>query len=81
MGQGSNGSERAEKVQALHEQLVRPLVLIVLANGATFVGDLTGGGSIAAKDVIVLALIPLALTILATWVARTAVLAALRQAL
>jgi len=57
------------------------LVLIVLANGATFVGDLTGGGSIAAKDVIVLALIPLALTILATWVARTAVLAALRQAL
>ena len=57
------------------------LVLVILANGASFVGDLTGGGSIAVTDVIILALIPLALTVLATWVARTAVLAALRQAL
>jgi cell division transport system permease protein len=57
------------------------LVLLVLLRGATFVGDLTGGASIFATDVVTLALIPIGLTALATWVARAAVLAALREAL
>src|SRR5689334_17152137 len=34
------------------------LVLVILVNGATFAGDLTGGGSISGKDVVILALIP-----------------------
>jgi cell division transport system permease protein len=57
------------------------VVLLFLATGAAFAGELTGGATLAAKDLIFLALLPLALTVLATWVARTAVLAALRQAL
>jgi cell division transport system permease protein len=57
------------------------LVLLVLLSRATFVGDLTGGASISLRDLIILALIPLALTMLATWVARATVLAALRQSL
>jgi len=55
------------------------LVLLLLASGAAFVGDLTGGATLALADLFLLALLPLALTVLATWVARTAVLAALRQ--
>jgi cell division transport system permease protein len=57
------------------------LVLLVLLRGATFVGDLTGGATISATDLLILAAIPLVLTVLATWVARAAVLAALREAL
>jgi cell division transport system permease protein len=57
------------------------LVLIFFATGATFAGELTGGSLLSAGDVLVLVLLPLALTMLATWVARTAVLAALRQTL
>jgi cell division transport system permease protein len=57
------------------------LVLLVLLRGASFVGDLTGGANIFATDVVTLALIPIGLTVLATWVARAAVLAALREAL
>jgi cell division transport system permease protein len=57
------------------------LVLVLLSAGASFAGQLTGGATLGVLDLLVLALLPLALTILATWVARTAVLAALRQAL
>lgn len=57
------------------------LVLLLLLSGATFVGDLVGSPGISGRDFGVLALIPLVLTVLATWVARTTVLAALREAL
>ena len=57
------------------------LVLLLLAGGAAFAGELTGGATLRVDDLLVLALLPLALTVLATWVARTAVLAALREAL
>jgi cell division transport system permease protein len=56
-------------------------VLLVLASGASFAGNITGGARLGLADLIILGLLPLALTVLATWVARTAVLAALRQAL
>jgi cell division transport system permease protein len=55
------------------------LVLVLLASGASFVGELTGGASLSAVDILVLLLLPFALTALATWVARIAVLAALRE--
>jgi len=57
------------------------LVLLLLTTGAAFAGELTGGATLGLLDLLVLALLPLALTVLATWVARTAVLAALREAL
>jgi cell division transport system permease protein len=57
------------------------LVLLALTAGASFAGELTGGATLSALDLLILALLPLALTALATWVARTAVLAALRKAL
>lgn len=57
------------------------LVLLMLATGASFAGELTGGATLSGTDLVVLVLLPLALTTLATWVARTAVLAALRRAL
>ena len=57
------------------------LVLLLLASGASFAGELVGGASLSLVDFIVLLLLPLALTILATWVARMAVLAALRGTL
>lgn len=56
-------------------------VLLLLAGGSAFAGELTGGATLGLKDIIVLALLPLALTALATWVARAAVLRALREAL
>jgi cell division transport system permease protein len=57
------------------------LVLLLLATGAAFAGQLTGGATLGANDFVILALLPFALTVLATWVARAAVLGALRQAL
>ncbi len=57
------------------------VVLLVLASGAAIAGELTGGATLGAIDLVVLALLPFALTILATWVARTAVLRSLRKAL
>jgi cell division transport system permease protein len=56
------------------------VVLIVLAAGASFAGELMGGATLGTIDLIILALIPLALTAIATWVARAAVLATLRTA-
>ena len=57
------------------------VVLLMLATGAAFAGELTGGATLTVGDLILLALLPLALTALATGVARAAVLAALRKAL
>jgi cell division transport system permease protein len=57
------------------------VVLLLLTTGATFAGELTGGATLGIRDLVILALLPLALTALATWVARTAVLRALREAL
>ena len=57
------------------------IVLLLLATGAAFAGQLTGGATLGMKDFVILALLPLGLTVLATWVARAAVLGALRQAL
>jgi cell division transport system permease protein len=56
-------------------------VLLLLATGAAFAGELTGGATLGFRDFVILALLPLALTVLATWVARAAVLATLREAL
>jgi cell division transport system permease protein len=57
------------------------LVLLLLAGGAAFAGQLTGGATLGPLDLVILALLPLALTVLATWVARMAVLRAVRAAL
>jgi cell division transport system permease protein len=57
------------------------LVLLLLAGGASFAGDLLGGAALSTGDLLALLLLPFALTLLATWVARAAVLTALRQAL
>ena len=57
------------------------IVLALLAAGSSFAGELLGGATLSSRDLIILALVPLALTMLATWVARAAVLAALRQSL
>lgn len=56
-------------------------VLLLLAGGAAFAGELTGGATLGLGDLLILALLPFALTALATWVARAAVLRALREAL
>jgi cell division transport system permease protein len=61
--------------------LAGALVILLLASGASFTGNLLGGKSLAAGDLVVLLLLPLALSALATWVARMAVLAALRDTL
>jgi cell division transport system permease protein len=56
------------------------IVLVLLASGAAFAGQLTGA-HLGATDIVVLLLLPLALTILAASVARLTVLAALRETL
>ncbi|MFL6725460.1 MAG: cell division protein FtsX [Sphingomicrobium sp.] len=61
--------------------LAAALVLLLLAGGAAFAGELTGGATLGLRDFLILAILPFLLTALATWVARTAVLRALRQAL
>ncbi|MFL6752402.1 MAG: hypothetical protein ACJ8FL_04145 [Sphingomicrobium sp.] len=57
------------------------LVLLLLLSGAAFAGDIAGGAALTGRDWLLLLLLPLALTGIATWVARSAVLAALRQSL
>jgi len=57
------------------------VVLLFLAAGAAFAGQLTGGATLGTSDLLILALLPFALTVLATFVARAAVLAALREEL
>jgi cell division transport system permease protein len=56
------------------------LVLLLLAGGgAAFAGDLAGTTPLRSRDLVMLALLPLALVIIATWVGRMAVLATLRR--
>lgn len=57
------------------------IVITLLASGASFAGALTGGASLASADMLLLLLLPFALTALATWVARVTVFAALRETL
>ena len=57
------------------------LVLLLLLAGASYAGDLTGGAGLSGGDLLLLLLLPFALTVMATWVARRAVLRALREAL
>jgi cell division transport system permease protein len=57
------------------------LVILLLASGASLAGELTGGATLSPIDLLALLLLPFALTALATWVARMAVLAALRETL
>lgn len=61
--------------------LCAAVILLLFATGASIAGELTGGPLLSAGDIVVLLLLPIALTLLAAWVARTAVLAALRQTL
>ena len=60
---------------------VAGLIILVLVAGASFVEDLGGGRMLSMVDIVILAVLPFALTLLATWVARTAVLSALRRTL
>ncbi len=56
------------------------LVLLLLAGGgAAFAGGLMGTAPLHGRDLVLLALLPLVLVVIATWVARMAVLAALRR--
>jgi len=57
------------------------VVLLLLASGAALAGELTGGATLGPIDLLILAALPFALTMVATWVARTAVLRSLRKAL
>jgi cell division transport system permease protein len=68
-------------VGSLAGAIAAGLVLAMLAAGASFAGELTGGATLSGWDLLVLALLPVALAARATWVARAAVLAALRKAL
>jgi cell division transport system permease protein len=61
--------------------LAAALVLALIASGAAFAGELTGGATLSVSDLLVLVSLPFALAGLATWVARAAVLSALREAL
>ncbi|MGN6849801.1 MAG: cell division protein FtsX [Sphingomicrobium sp.] len=61
--------------------LAAAIVLLLLTTGASFAGEMTGGATLGLGDLLILAFLPLALTVLATWVARLAVLRALREAL
>ena len=56
------------------------LVLLLIGGGAAF-ADLSGGPPLGLGDLVLLALLPLVIALVATWVARTAVLAALRQSI
>jgi cell division transport system permease protein len=68
-------------VGSLAGGLAAAIVLLLLAGGAAFAGQLTGGATLGVGDLLILALLPLLLTALATFVARTAVLRALSEAL
>ena len=57
------------------------LVLLLIAGGAAFATDLAGQAPLGSSDLLLLALLPLAAVALATFVARLAVLGALRQSL
>ena len=61
---------------------IAALVLLAIAGGgAALAGELAGMPPLTATDLAILALMPIVAIVLATWVARAAVLAALRRAL
>lgn len=57
------------------------VLLLIAGGGSTWLADLTGGPLLGLRDILLLALLPVLGTILATYVARTAVLGALRSSL
>ena len=57
------------------------VLLLIAGGGSTWLADLTGGPLLGSRDVLLLALLPLAGTMLATVVARMAVMKALRASL
>jgi cell division transport system permease protein len=57
------------------------LVLVLLSAGARFAGEFTGGATLNLLDLVALFVLPFALAAMATWVARSAVLATLRRSL
>jgi cell division transport system permease protein len=57
------------------------MILLAIAAGAAFAGELTGGAVLNGSDLLLLAILPFVLAALATVVARIAVLASLRRAL
>lgn len=57
------------------------VLLVIAGGGSTWLADLTGGPLLGSREILLLALLPLAGTVLATLVARTAVLKALRASL
>lgn len=58
------------------------IVLVILAaGGSALAGDLTGAAPLTGGDLLMLALLPVLMILLATGVARAAVLAALRQSI
>jgi len=68
-------------VGALAGAILASVTLLLLAGAsAALSGQLGGLPPLHGRDLLFLALLPVALTLLATWVARTAVLSALRQA-
>lgn len=57
------------------------VLLLLLSAGARLSSELAGRPPLGLGDLLLLVLLPIALTVLATWVARTAVLAALRRSI
>ena len=57
------------------------VLLLIAGGGSTWLADLTGGPLLGSRDVLLLALLPLAGTMLATVVTRMAVMKALRASL
>ena len=55
------------------------MLVLLAGGGSAFAGDLMGTSPLHLGDLVALALLPLAVVALATWVARTAVLATLRR--
>lgn len=69
-------------VGALGGGLAAALALLVLGGGASaLAGDLAGGPPLTVSDLVILVLLPVGAVVLAAFVARAAVLAALRQSL
>jgi cell division transport system permease protein len=61
--------------------LAAALILLLFAATSSFAGELMGGATLGLVDLLLLAALPLGLTVLATGVGRAAVLASLRAAL
>lgn len=61
--------------------LAAAVILFLVAGGAALSGELTAVRAIGARDMLILAALPILIAVLATWVARLAVLAALRRSI